>query len=131
MSSLLQHTKSELRRAGLFDPDADYDGEVAVQVTALMETLVAYGHSGGSLAQTLEFFNRVANHKPITPLTGEDDEWDDRSEENGSPLWQNTRCLFVFKNEDKAWIVLEAPGGNGATLGDGRVKYITFPYTVE
>ena len=120
MSSLLQHAKSELRRAGLFDPDADFDGEVAVQVVALMETLVAYGHSGGSLRLTLDFFNRVANHKPITPLTGEENEWDDLPVEMSEPVWQqNNRCLTIFRDKDHAW---------DSANGD---KTITFPYTVE
>jgi hypothetical protein len=126
MSSLLQHAKSELRRAGLFDPDADYDGDVAVQVMALMETFCAYDHSGGSAEETVNLFKLLVQHLPLTPLTGEDDEWD---EANGSPLWRNNRCSNVFKDETRAWIVLD--GANAPLLGDGPVKYITFPFMVE
>lgn len=121
MSSLLQHTKAELRAAGMFDPDADFDGAVAPCVTALMEAFCAYGHSGGSAPVTLAAFHRLAQHKPLTPLTGEDDEWDDRSAQNGSPLWQNKRCHSVFKNEDGAWQQLE---------GQSRVIITAWPYKV-
>lgn len=120
-STLLQNTKTELRAAGLFDPDADYDGAVAVCVTALMETFVSYGQSGGSAHQVLALFEKLANHKPITPLTGEDNEWIDRSKESGYPLWQNNRYASVFKDKASAWVVAD----------DKKVKYITFPYTVE
>jgi hypothetical protein len=76
MTSLVQHAKRELRSAGLFDADADYNGDVAVIATSLMEVFAAYGHSEGSSAQTLAVFDRLARGKPLTPLTGEDDEWD-------------------------------------------------------
>jgi hypothetical protein len=108
MTSLLQHAKSELRAAGLFDDDSDYNGEIGVQVTALMETFCAYGHSGGSARQTLDTFVRLANHRSLTPLTGADDEWDDVTEMSGSPLWQNKRCPEVFKNETEAWLQISS-----------------------
>jgi hypothetical protein len=121
MSSLLQHAKSELRRAGLYDADADFDGDIAVQVENLVQTFVAYGHSGGSSDLTLEYFNRVINHKPITPLTGEDDEWTDVEEyQPGQPLWQNKRDSRVFKDDKgRAWIITDK----------GTMTYITFPYS--
>jgi hypothetical protein len=132
MSTLVQFTKSELRAAGLFDADADYEGAVAACVTALMETFVAYGQSGGSAEQVLALFTKLAKHRPITPLTGEDDEWDDRSEMSGYPLWQNKRDSRVFKGgRDGAfdtWMVLEP----GSRVGDGKVRPIfSFPYAVE
>lgn len=130
MSSLLQKAKTELRSAGLFAPDADYDGMVAHSVVSLMETFVAAGHSGGSAEITLALFERLAHHKPITPLTGEDSEWEDRSEMSGFPLWQNNRYSSVFKNKQRAWIVLEPSRSLERSPGDGKIKDITFPYTV-
>jgi hypothetical protein len=119
MSSLLQHAKAELRRAGLYDADADFDGDIAVQVENLVQTFVAYGHSGGSAYMTLKFFERVANHKPLTPLTGEDDEWRDlESHQPGQSLWQNVRDSRVFKDKTNAWIIDDK----------GAMTYITFPY---
>jgi hypothetical protein len=119
MSELVKFAKAELRAAGMFDPDADFDGEVAPCVVSMMETFTAYGHSGGSAHATLGAFARLADHKPLTPLTGDDSEWDDRSKENGSPLWQNNRCHSVFKDRHRAWDTAQ---------GDRPVK---FPYTVE
>lgn len=118
MSTLLRTTKAELRRAGLFDEDADFDGAVATTVTAMMETFVAYGQSGGSAAMTLQVFNRLANHLPLAPLTGEDEEWD--APRDG--LTQNLRCSRVFKN-------VETGIAFDVKLDKGRS--ITFPYTPE
>jgi hypothetical protein len=117
MTSILQHTKAELRSAGLFDDDSDFDGEIGVQVTALVETLVAYGHSGGSLERTLEVFDRVARHLPITPLTGDEDEWETPVGAGGQ-IQINKRCTQVFRDNDMAWDIRK-----------GRTP-ITFPYTV-
>lgn len=121
MSSLLNHAKSELRAAGLFAPDADYNGEVAVAVIALVELFASQGHSGGSADATVAIFAKLASFKPLLPLTGEDDEWIDRSVESGYPLWQNNRYSSVFKNDKIAWDV---------KLMDGRLP-ITFPYAVK
>jgi len=118
MSTLLQHTKSELRAAGLFDDDSDFNGEIAVQVTALMETLSAYGHSGGSLSRTLEVFDRVVHRLPLTPLTGEDDEWE-LPTGMGRQMLINKRCQRVFKDAEIAWDI------------DKGYAPITFPYMPE
>ena len=119
MSELVKFAKSELRAAGMFAPDADFNGEVAPCIVSMMETFTAYGHSGGSAHVTLSAFNRLSQHKPLTPLTGDDSEWEDRSAQTGSPLWQNNRCHSVFKDKQRAW---------DTANGD---KPITFPYTVE
>lgn len=114
MSALLQHAKYELRKAGLFDPDADYDGAVAVNVTSLMEVLTAYGHSGASAEQTLALFMKLAKGLPLSPLTGEDDEWHKAVPDK--QMQQNKRCIHVFKDDSIAWDVRK-----------GYVP-ITFPY---
>lgn len=128
MSTLLQNAKTELRAAGMFDLDADYGGTPAFNVVSLIETFLAAGHSGGSADITLAAFERLVRHKPLTPLLGDDGEWTDRSAMYGRPLWQNNRYPRVFKDKKNAWIVLDQ---EGSELGDGQVKYITFPYTVE
>lgn len=105
MSSLLQHAKFELRAAGLFDSDSDFNGDVAVQATALMEVFAAYGHSGASAEQTLDAFARLARGMPLTPLTGEDDEWKQPDGVKDSQMQVNRRCHFIFKDDELAWDV--------------------------
>lgn len=108
MTTLLQHAKSELRAAGHFD-----DGDLGVRVTALIETLMAYGPFDAS---TFAVFNRVGYHLPLTPLTGEDDEWEIPTGTSGQ-LMINKRCTQVFKDDEMAWDIRK-----------GRTP-ITFPYT--
>lgn len=118
--SLVNYAKAELRAAGMFDADADYNGEIAPRVVALMETLAAYGHSEGSLAHTLVVINRLAAFKPLSPLTGADDEWIEVASEDNHPLFQNKRCSTVFKKNGVAWDI----------EGDPKHAPIQFPYTV-
>jgi hypothetical protein len=127
MSELVNFAKAELRAAGLFDPDADYDGAIAGTVVSLMETFSAYGHSGVSAEHTLDVFDKLARHIPLTPLTGEDDEWEEHEVSlKAAPLWRNRRCPTILKNEDRAWDT--AKGGSYSSGAHGRV---TFPYAVE
>lgn len=121
MTSLVQHAKRELRTAGLFDADSDFDGEIGVQVSSLMDVLTAYGHSGASLEQTLSVFDKLARGKPLTPLTGEDDEWEvpEQCKLDYPQMLQNKRYHFIFKDDEMAWDV-----------NKGRVA-ITFPHTVD
>jgi hypothetical protein len=76
MSNLLEFARDEMRRAGLYDADADYGpGEIAQCVEKMIEAFRSYGHSGGSADKTLAVFDRVVRFKPLTPLTSEPSEW--------------------------------------------------------
>jgi hypothetical protein len=119
MSELVNFAKAELRASGWFDADADYDGAIAPVVVSMMETFTAYGQSGGSADITVNVFAKLARHIPLTPLTGEDDEWYEPLEMS-EPRWQqNKRCHTIFRDKDRAW---------DSARGD---KTVTFPYTVE
>lgn len=111
--SLSQYAKAELRAAGLFDPDADFDGAVATNVVALIETFAGYGHSGASAEQTVAIFERLVHYLPLTPLTGEEDEWV-RVDDN---IEQNKRCPRIFRN-----------GGRSPWDSKFGPRLITFPY---
>jgi hypothetical protein len=118
MSNLVNFAESEMKRAGLFDKDADYGGMLADGVMRLVKTFAEEGHSGGSAHMTMAIFEKVARFHPLTPLTGADDEWMDVSEMSGTPMWQNCRCSSVFTDKVTAWDI-DRPGD--------RVP-ITFPY---
>ena len=107
MTTLLQHAKSELRTAGLFDNDS----EIGVQVTALMETFCVYSGT----EETIDVFKQLARHLPLLPLTGEDEEWEVPEGACGQ-LQVNKRCTQVFRDDEMAWDVRK-----------GRTP-ITFPY---
>lgn len=118
--SLQQFARNELERAGMFDPDADYGGELGNAVMRLVDVFADEGHSGGSAMQAISLFERLARFEPITPLTGDDSEWTEVAEQNGGPLYQSRRCSHVFKDPLGAY-----------TISRDKREEITFPYTPE
>ncbi len=128
MSNLNDHARTELKAAGLFDPDSDYKGALAESVMEPMEIFSKQGHSGCSAALVSRLFNKLSRFQPITPLTGKDDEWN----EVGTGTYQNRRCSHVFKEDGKAYNIYGKifREKNGATFTnrDSRVP-VTFPCT--
>ena len=101
-SNLVRHAEYELRRAGLFSKDADYEGMIAEAVMKLVKVHAAEGHSGMSHSYTLDIFNRVANFKVLTPITNDPSEWGSVQEFYGpgsKPVWQNRRQSSCFSND--------------------------------
>lgn len=103
MSNLQTHAESELRRAGLFDADSDYNGAIGPAVMKLIDAIAGDGHSGGSAHIVLAAFNRVVRFKSLTPLTSNPDEWmeigEDQLADRTVPLWQSRRESSCFSND--------------------------------
>lgn len=110
-SPLVEHAEYEMRRAGLFDADADYGGTLAPHVLDLIRLFASGGHTGFSAPLTVELFSKLAMFQPLTPLTSEPGEWLDRSEISGTPLWQNRRHSAAFSEDGgQSWYVLDDHG---------------------
>jgi hypothetical protein len=104
MSNLLDHARAELKRAGLFDKDADYNGKLGKAVLSLIRCFAGQNHSGASAKLALDVFDRLVRFEPLTPLTSDPAEWMDVSEPCGRPLWQSTRWPAVFSEDGgKTW----------------------------
>ena len=102
MSNLVIHAEEEMRRAGLYSPDADYGGMIPEAVMKMVKCLADEGHSGMSHALTMEIFNRVANFKTLTPLTADPSEWMEVSEyysKDHPAVWQNRRQSSCFSDD--------------------------------
>lgn len=99
MSHLLDHAKRELELLGYSANLIDaLDNRVRDCILELVQTFATQNHSGSTAPYVMDIFTLLASFKPLTPLTGEDDEWVDVSiETNGTPLWQNKRASYVFK----------------------------------
>ncbi len=87
--------------------------------------------SGSAAGYVLSALERLLRFKPISPLTGEDDEWYD--EEFGSV--QNKRCPSVFKRPDGTCydvdaIIVSDDGGITWFISNRFRKEVTFPYIV-
>lgn len=65
MSRLIEHAAKELTRVGLFDNDADYDGELAISAMELIMVFARQGHSGGSAELTIDLFTKLARRETL------------------------------------------------------------------
>lgn len=117
MSNLVNHAKKELKLAGLFDKDSDYDGMLGETVLELVKVFAKQGHSGFSAFQTLKIFNIVADFKNLTPIGSDKDEWMNVSEMSNDKLWQNKRRGTTFSRDaGKTWYDIDDPKlNNGDT----------------
>ena len=142
MSNMLKWAEAELKLAG-YDINDTVDGPnrwLAEGTMQLLKVFSEQGHSGMSAPYAIALFEKLASWKPIAPLTGEYNEWN----EVGEGTWQNKRNSAVFKKEDGQaywmdgrifWEWYSSPdidGGNPYkshyTSRDSRVN-IEFPWT--
>ena len=68
-------------------------------IMEIVKKFASQGHSGFSAQYALNLVTRLLQYKPITPLTGEDEEWVEL--DYGDDLaYQNKRCPQIFKQKD-------------------------------
>jgi len=103
---LVDYAKDELNRVGLFDKDADYDGDLGDSVLKLIKTFARQDHSGGSAAMVRELFAKLSSFKPLSPITNNADEWMDLGDQEPSRtptgtggLWQSRRNPSLFSED--------------------------------
>ena len=130
MSNLVDYAKDELKRIGMIDSGEDCNDWATEAILDLIELFSSQDHSGFSASYVINTFNRLARFKPLSPLTGEDDEWN----EVGDGHYQNKRYSAVFKDKDGIAYNIEGKvftddGDIWYTSGDSRVN-VTFPYVV-
>lgn len=130
MSYLVDYAKDELKRIGMIDSGEPYNDMATKAILDLIELFASQGHSGFSAPYVINAFNRLAMFKPLSPLTGEADEWNDI----GHGHLQNKRYSAVFKDEDGIAYNIEGRvfSDDGETwygCKESRVN-VTFPYVV-
>lgn len=98
MSNKLTWAEQELKLAGydINDPEDGPNRWLAEGTLELLKVFSEQGHSGMSAPYAVALFEKLASWKPLSPLTGADDEWT----EVGPDVWQNKRASNVFKGED-------------------------------
>jgi len=108
----VEYAKKEFKLLGEL---VDYGESIKSCMLEVLAILDKQEHSGASIGLFRFIFDRLVQFKPLTPLTGEDDEW----VEVETGVWQNKRCPFIFKDKEKAWDLSR------------KGEVITFPYRVE
>ena len=97
--SLVSYAENELDRMGLTDDGEDgYNTMMRKHLLHMVKEFADEGHSGFSASYALQCLEKLLHFKPLSPLTGEDDEWHDVSEMSGTTHYQNKRCSSVFKD---------------------------------
>jgi hypothetical protein len=106
--SLGDHAFRELSRAGFFDKDSDYEGNLGHAVMELIDIFSDQGHSGYSAQAVIALFTKLAKWEPLSLITSDPEEWNDVSEMSGQPMWQNKRDSRCFSHDGgKTWYSLE------------------------
>lgn len=95
--SLVQYAETELDRIGMSD-DGDMNGLMRKHLIHMVKEFADEGHSGFSANYAMNCLKRLLSFKPLSPLTGRDDEWTEVTEMSGYPHFQNKRCGSVFKD---------------------------------
>ena len=108
--SLIKYAERELKREG------------NKEVFELLELFSKQGHSGGSASFVLPVFYRLARHMPLSPLTGEDDEWLEVESQPEYMTHQNKRWSELFKDKNGEAYYYDKKG---------KRKVVTFPYDVK
>lgn len=137
----LSHAERELDILGLTkDSEDELNRLMREDILDIIDMFSTQGHSGVSASYAIGILEKLLRFEPITPLTGEDDEWVALGYSD-DVYYQNKRSSRIFKGTDgRAYDIegiifyeeyIDDDGDlrkSHFTSGDSRV-YITFPYT--
>lgn len=137
-SALYEYAKKELERIekGCKDEESlSMQQAIDKNILELINVFSNQHHSGFTATYVIDILQRLLHYKPLTPLTGGDDEWEDvTSYGYDTPTFQNKRCSAVFKDDKGAYwvegkIFSSDLGHTWYTNSDSCVP-VTFPFNV-
>lgn len=112
MSNLVEHARRELALIG-------EDQDTTEGIVSVVQAFADCRHSGASAPFAVAYLERLLRFEPLTPITDDLDEWEDRSKISGYPLWQNVRDSRAMSEDGGKtyWLVNEADasGSSGVT----------------
>lgn len=73
----------------------DIQDEIKKDALEIIDAFTAQGHSGISGSYLIGVLERLLRFKPLTPLTGEDNEWSKPWGDDNTQ--QNLRCSSIFR----------------------------------
>jgi len=132
MSNLLKHAERELKLIG-YDGTDEYNNMAKDAILELINTFAKQGHSGFSANYVSNIFHKLSKFETLSPLTGNDDEWNDVSDMSGEMMFQNNRDSRVFKNKNGVFfinaIVWNESDESAFTDKDSKMYIKSFPFT--
>ena len=98
---LVRHARRELKRAGLFDSDSDYNGLIGNAVMELIKAFSKQGHSGYSAGTVAQIFISLVAFETLTPITDDPNEWNKIDLEMNGDInqWQCARNPALFSED--------------------------------
>jgi hypothetical protein len=102
-SESARKARGELERIG-------EDPEVVDWYCRVVDEFFSFGHSGSSFYETLRVLTELLHQRNLSPLTNDTNEWVDRTEISGFPVWQNNRNGEAFSQDGGAtyWLLNES-----------------------
>jgi hypothetical protein len=133
MTNIETYAIDELTRIGMYGSGDEMNDAMCEHILKMVNVFAEEGHSGFSANYAINILQKLLRFEPLSPLTGEDDEWK-LCKYNDRETYQNKRFSRVFKEGkdgqayDMQGKVFVEPNGASYTSRDSRV-YIEFPYT--
>lgn len=117
--SVMEAAREELERSGFGEDDS----RVMLEI---LGKFFEQWDSGGAVYFAAIVLRRLLGGQPLTPLTGDEREWNEVGEQNGRKLYQNRRCSTVFREGAEG-----EEGGRAYDIDVAGRPSITFPYDPE
>lgn len=95
----IKREKAEAAEAD-FDTDAEYAVRVYEAARQLIHLFDEQAHSGASAHLTKRIFNKLIDHEPLSPVTDEDDQWEEDiyiDPDSDYKEYQHIRNIGLFK----------------------------------
>lgn len=134
-SNLVLHAENELNIMLARCEDEESRQMQIMMNNDILEVIKVFseqGHSGFSAGYAISLLQKLLKYEPITPLTGNDDEWN-KLDYGDDVKYQNKRCSRIFKNADgqaydSEGKIFSDDGGESWYQSKNSRTYITFPY---
>lgn len=122
---------------GLINSDYEHDemqDKIELDILEILDLICNQGHSGFSHEYLINCLIPLLKGRPITPLTGNDWEWDNNINNYGDD--QNKRCSKVFRRKDGTAFNIDGrafsnDGGKTWFTNKESFKNISFPCESE
>ena len=134
--TLEEYAQAEFDRLVPPDQKSDDFKDMEHDVLEILRVVSAQGHSAFSMPNLLRLLKRLIVFKPLSPLTGEDDEWFPPEDGgDGEMIQQNRRRFSVFRVAGDNRTAYDLHGKAFSTDGGqtyfedcNSTVYVTFPY---
>lgn len=99
--NLVKHAERELDNIGMVGSNVE-EAIMRKHILKVIEEFNMTGHTKLTRHWYIDIITKLMKGEPLTPLTGEDNEWKQIKTSDGI-VYENIRCDHVFKKDGIAW----------------------------